>query len=187
MKKYILSFIIVIFILNFNTINAQSLNQFGLKAGVNFVDIRDKLNDDGVTHVSKTGFYLGAFMEFRKGVNFSIQPEMYYSSNNNKIDEKIGLLHIPVLFKYKLGDKFEVYGGPESQFLLSVKGIDINKDKNYKKFILAVSAGFGFMVSDEFTIDARYNLAISNYIDTGYHNNQKLNFIQVGLAYKFDN
>lgn len=187
MKKYILSTLVLIFILNFNSINAQSLNQFGVKAGVNLVDIKDKLSDDGTTHVSKTGFYVGTFIEFRRSVNFLIQPEIYYSSNNNKIDEKIGLLHIPVLFKYRLGTKFEIYGGPESQFLLSVKGIDINKNKNYKKFILAVTGGVSFLISDELMLDARYNLAISNYIDFGYHQNKKLNFIQIGLAYKFDN
>jgi len=173
--------------MNFNSINAQSLNQFGIKAGVNFVDIRNKLSDDAITHVNKNGFYLGAFMEFRRSVDFSIQPEVYYSANKNKIDENIGLLHIPILLKYKLGDRFEVYAGPESQFLLSVKGVDISKDKNYKKFILTANVGFGFLISDELTIDARYNLAVSNYIDTGNHTNEKLNFIQVGLAYKFDN
>lgn len=187
MKNYSLSLLIFLFITSFNTVEAQSLNQFGIKAGVNLVDIQDKLSDNGVTHVSKIGFYLGAFMEFRRSVNFSMQPEVYYSANNNKIDENIGLLHIPILLKYKLGNRFELYGGPESQFLLSVRGVNINKDKNYKKFILAASAGFGFLISDEFTIDARYNLAISNYIDFGYHSNKKLNFIQIGLAYKFDN
>lgn len=187
MKNYSLSILVLIFILNFNALKAQSLNQFGVKAGVNLVDIQDKLSDNGTTHESKTGFYLGTFIEFRRSVNFLIQPEVYYSSNNNKIDEKIGLLHIPVLFKYRLGTKFEIYGGPESQFLLSVKGIDINKDKNYKKFILAATAGVGVLISDEFILDARYNLAISNYIDFGYHTNKKLNFIQIGLAYKFDN
>ncbi len=187
MKNFSLSLLVLFFILNFNTTKAQSLNQFGIKAGINFVDIRDKLNDDSVTHVNKTGFYLGVSMEFLQSVNFSIQPEVYYSANNNKIDEKIGLLHIPVLFKYKLGTRFEVYGGPESQFLLSVRGVDINKDKNYKKFILAGTAGVGFLISDEFTLDARYNMAFSNYIDFGYRANKKLNFIQIGLAYKFDN
>lgn len=186
MKNYSLSLFILIFIMNFNTVKAQNLNEFGVKAGVNLVDIRDKLSDDAITHVNKNGFYLGFFMEFRRSINFSIQSEVYYSANNNKNDEKIGLLHIPVLFKYKLGNRFELYGGPESQFLLSVKGIDINKDKKYKKFILATNAGFGFLISDEFTIDARYNLAISNYRDIGIRENRKLNFIQIGLAYKFD-
>lgn len=187
MKRQIslLAFLIVV-LLNFKHISAQSLNVFGVKGGAHFVDIKDKLTDEGVTHVNKTGFYIGAFMEFRRSVNFSVQPELYYSVNKNKIDENVGLLHIPVLFKYKLGGNFEIYGGPESQFLLSVHGVDINKDKNYKKFILAASAGFGFLISDELTIDARYNLALSNFRDFGYHSNQKLNFIQVGLTYKFD-
>lgn len=187
MKKDSLSILVLIFILNFNTGKAQSLNQFGVKAGFNLVDIQDKLSDNGTSHENKTGFYVGAFIEFRRSVSFLIQPEIYYSSNNNKIDENVGLLHIPVLFKYRFGTRFEVYGGPESQFLLSVEGIDINKDKKYKKFILAATTGVSILLSDEFIIDARYNLALSNYIDFGYHTSKKLNFIQIGLAYKFDN
>ena len=185
MKTYSLSIFILIFILNFNFGKAQSLNEFGLKAGINLVDIRNKLSDDAITHISKKGFYLGVFMEFRRSVNFSIQPEVYYSANNNRIDEKIGLLHIPILLKYKLGNRLEFYGGAESQFLLDVENENINKG-NYKKFILSAIAGVGLIISDELTIDARYNLAVSNYIDSGSYSNDntKLNFVQIGMAYK---
>ncbi|WP_111707809.1 outer membrane beta-barrel protein [Lutibacter citreus] len=186
MKKQISIFVILVTLLSFKPAKAQSLNVFGFKAGVHFVDIKDKLSDGAVTHVNKQGFYLGAFMEFRRSVNFSIQPEIYYSGNKNKIDENIALLHIPILLKYKLGNRFEIYGGPESQFLLSVENEIINKG-NFKKFILSGSVGVGILITDEISIDARYNLAFSNYIDTGYHQNKKLNFVQVGLSYKFDN
>ena len=83
MKRQIslLVFLIVV-LFNFKPVLAQSLNVFGVKGGVHFVDIKDKLTDEGVTHVNKTGFYLGAFLEFRRSVNFSVQPEVYYSINN---------------------------------------------------------------------------------------------------------
>jgi opacity protein-like surface antigen len=167
-------------------VKSQSLNQFGLKAGANLMGIKDRLSDDSTTQVNKTGFYIGAFMEFRKSVDLSIQAEINYSSTDNKINDNIGLLHIPILIKYKLGDKFEIYGGPESQFLLSISQTDIKREE-YKKFILAASLGVGFIISDAITIDARYNLAISYFRDLGYHQNIKLNFLQIGLAYKFDN
>ena len=186
MKKYISLLIFTVLFLNKNLIFAQSINLFGVKGGVNLMEIRDKLNDDSVAKENKTGFYLGAFMEFRKSVNFSIQAEINYSGTNNKTNDQIGLLHIPVLFKYKVANKVEIYGGPESQFLLSVSRTDI-KNKQYKKFILAADLGVGFLITDELTLDARYNLAVSNYMDFGPHRNKKLNFIQIGLAYKFDN
>ncbi|SNR33791.1 outer membrane beta-barrel protein [Lutibacter flavus] len=186
MKKYIYYSFFVIFLLNFNQVKSQNLNQFGLKAGANLMGIKDKLSDGNTTQVNKTGFYIGAFMEFRKSLNLSIQAEINYSSTDNKINDNIGLLHIPLLIKYKLGEKFEIYGGPESQFLLSVSQTDIKGDE-YKKFILAADLGVGLIVSDALTLDARYNLAISNYRDLGYRQNIKLNFLQIGLAYKFDN
>lgn len=186
MKKFIFYSFCVILLLNFNLVKSQSLNQFGIKAGANLMEMRSKLSDESVAKVNKTGFYLGAFMEFRRSLNFSIQPEINYSSTENLVGDNIGLLHIPVLFKYKIGNKLELFGGPESQFLLAVNNTDIKGD-SYKKYILALDAGAGFLISNNLTIEARYNLAVSNYMDQGNHQNIKLNFIQVGLAYKFDN
>lgn len=186
MKKYIYYSFFVLLMLNFNHVKSQSLNQFGLKAGANLMEIRSKLSDNSVAKVNKTGFYIGAFMEFRKSLDLAIQAEINYSSTDNEINDNIGLLHIPILLKYKLGTKFEIYGGPESQFLLSVNQTDI-KSNEYKKFILAADLGVGFIISDELTIDARYNWAISSYRDLGYRQNIKLNFLQIGLAYKFEN
>ena len=135
MKKYIFYSFIAILLLNLNQVNSQSLNQFGLKAGSNLMEIRSKLSDDSVTKVNKTGFYIGAFMEFRKSLDLAIQAEINYSSTPNEINDNIGLLHIP----------------------------------------------------EALSIDARYNWAISSYRDLGYREYIKLNFIQVGLAYKFEN
>ena len=186
MKKYLYYWFIVILLLNFNAVKSQSLNQFGLKAGANLMGIRARLSDGTTSQVNKTGFYLGAFMEFRKSLDLAIQAEINYSSTDNEINDNIGLLHIPILLKYKLGTKFEIYGGPESQFLLSVNQTDI-KSEEYKKFILAADLGVGFFISDALTIDARYNWAVSSYRDLGYRQNIKLNFLQIGLAYKFEN
>lgn len=185
MKKYIFYSFFVILLLNFNQIKSQSLNQFGLKAGANIMTIVNHY-DESTANENKTGFYIGAFMEFRRSLEFSIQTEVNYSSTENLVGDNIGMLHIPVLLKYKLGNKFEVFGGPESQFLLSVNNTDIKGD-SYKKFILALDAGAGFLISDNLTFEARYNIAVSKYLDFGYRNYKKLNFIQIGLSYKFDN
>ncbi|MBI9041509.1 porin family protein [Lutibacter sp.] len=185
MKKYILSLLIMGLALNAEFLNAQSLNQFGIKAGVNMMGIHSKLDETSST-ANKTGFFLGVFMEFIKTVDFSIQPEINYSSTDNLVNDNISLLHIPILLKYKLGNKFEIYGGPESQFLLKVSNTNIKND-NYKKFILAADLGASFLISENLSLDARYNLALSKYIDYGYNSYKKLNFIQIGLAYKFDN
>lgn len=185
MKKYILSFLGVIFLMNYNPTIAQSLNQFGVKAGANLMNIKTKLDETSSTN-NKTGFYVGVFMEFIRSVDISIQTEINYSSTDNLVNDNIGLLHIPILLKYKLGNKFELIVGPESQFLLSVSNTNI-KEGGYKKFILAFDVGLGFVITEALIIEARYNLGLSKYIDYGNRSHKKLNFIQVGLAFKFDN
>lgn len=184
MKNLVFAFVVVVSMLNFNKITAQSLTHFGVKSGVNVMEIKSKF-DESTSSESNTGFYVGVFMEFIKSVNFSIQPEILYSSAKNQVDDHINLLHIPVLLNYKIGNKFTVYVGPESQFLLKVSNTNIKSDM-YKKFILAANIGMRFLISENLLLDARYNLAVSKYIDYGYRSNEKLNFIQVGLAYTID-
>ena len=88
--------------------------------------------------------------------------------------------------KYKIADGVAVYAGPELQFLLSISNTDI-KDKKYKKFILAADTGVEIEVSDNFILEGRYSLGLSKFIDFGLHTHRKFHFIQIGIAYKFDN
>ena len=75
--------------------------------------------------------------------------------------------------------------GPETQFLLSIKNTD-TRSRIYKKFVLGFDVGVGVRVFDNVYVDAKYSLGVSKFIDYGYRQNYKLNSIQAGISYKFD-
>jgi len=158
---------------------------FGFKAGINLGKLQTK-SDQSNSSLSKSGFYIGTFMEFVQTEKFSIQPEINYSSTPNEVDDNIGYLHVPFLVKYKIVDNISLYAGPELQFLLSISNTDI-KDKKYKKFILGVDFGADIEISENILLEGRYNLGLSKFIDFGIHTHKKFHFFQIGLAYKFQN
>jgi opacity protein-like surface antigen len=158
---------------------------FGFKAGLNLGNFKT-ISDQSEGSVRNSGFYIGSFIEFLQTEKFSIRPEINYSSTPNAVDDNVGYLHVPFLGKYKIADGVAVYAGPELQFLLSISNTDI-KDKKYKKFILAADTGVEIEVSDNFILEGRYSLGLSKFIDFGLHTHRKFHFIQIGIAYKFDN
>jgi opacity protein-like surface antigen len=158
---------------------------FGFKAGLNLGKLQTISNDFN-SSISKSGFYIGSFIEFVQTEKFSMQPEINYSSTPYQVDDKVGYLHVPFLAKYKIVDNISLYAGPELQFLLSISNTDI-KEKRYKKFILGVDVGADIEISENFLLEGRYNLGLSKFDDIGIHTHKKFHFFQIGLAYKFQN
>ncbi len=157
---------------------------FGFRAGANLGKLQTK-SDQSNSSLSKSGFYIGITMEFVQAEKFSFQPEINYSSTPNEVDDKVGFLHIPLLAKYKIANNMSLYVGPESQFLLSISNTDI-KDNKYKKFILGLVVGADVGISENFFLEARYNLGLSKFMDFGLRTHKKFHFFQIGLAYKLD-
>ena len=132
MHKNLIYIISLIFCFSLS-MKGQTITNFGLKAGVHLIDLKKNL-DEVKTAQEESGFYIGGLLEFRKSINFSIQSELLYS-NSSYFTDRVSLLHIPILFKYHINDRFELLAGPETQFLLSIKNTD-TRSRRYKKFIL---------------------------------------------------
>lgn len=188
MKNKWIVFILCCFV--FSIVKAQGSDSFlptttfGIKAGTQLGTLKTVLNFQKDTN-SRNGFFIGSFLDFNRSEKISILTEVVYSNTKFKVDDRMALLHIPILFKYKLTDFLSVYAGPESQFLLSISKTDIRSDI-YKKFILAGDTGIQLQVSPQLKIDARYSLAISRLIDYGYNDYDKFNSLQLGVVYSFD-
>ena len=87
MKKIILTAAAVF---AFGFVNAQK-TQFGLKAGVDFINRDFKIGDP------KTGFYAGGFADIATSEKFHVQPEMLYVSILN-----LNHVKVPILAKYQI-------------------------------------------------------------------------------------
>ena len=174
MKKLFLiaSFIV----LGTTATQAQDYWNFGIKGGANFATIA---NEDGENPDGRTSFNVGAMVEIPVSDKFSIQPEVLYGNINDG-----SVLYIPVLFKYYISESgFNLMAGPQAT-------IDLEEaEEGYNSLGVDASFGIGYDINENFFIDARYSLEVTNRIGDlpGLPDNisGKINSLQIGVGYKF--
>lgn len=112
----------------------QTNIKLGFKGGINFSTLTESESK------SKTGFHMGGVVEIFVNDNFSIQPELMYSTQGAKasisdyddwgierVDYvyrtkiKTNYINIPIMAKYYLREGFNVQLGPQVGFLVSSK------------------------------------------------------------------
>ena len=182
MKKVL--FIAVVVLLGLGNVNAQEV-KFGTKVGLNLSNFTGDLDDSD----SKIGFNIGAFAEISLSDKFIFQPELLFSSQGAKFEEsdnnfsseetlKFNYLNMPLMIKFAASDKFALEFGPQLGFLLSAKskfeetfdGETFSEEVDIKDSVKSIDFGlnFGasFDVSENIMIGARYNLGLSDIIDS---------------------
>ena len=196
MKKIILSSIL--FATLIFSVNAQSPDiKLGAKGGVNFSNITNSDMD------SKTGFHLGVLAEMFLNEQFSLQPEILYSTQGAELKAdhlttkyNLEYLSVPVMAKYYLADGFNLQVGPQFSFLSKaeakgeIEGLGsgtIDVKDNTESFDFGVNFGVGYAFAAGVFVDARYNLGLSKInkeslsdVDDG-----KNSVFQISLGYKF--
>jgi long-subunit fatty acid transport protein len=181
MKKIILSAAAV---MAFGFANAQSV-KFGAKAAVNVASLTGDIEDAS----SLVGFQVGGFAEIKISDKFAVQPELMFSAQGAESDgEKLNLnyLNIPVLAKYYVAKSFSLEAGPQIGFLLSAK----EDGEDFKDYLSSTDFGFNFGAGYDFTENLsaglRYNLGLSNIIDSEDNDGSIKNSVfSVSLGYKF--
>ena len=140
------------------TSQAQSL-KFGAKAGANF----STLDGDGVDGDNLTSFHVGALLELNILENFSIQPELMYSSQGTEIENeelKLDYISVPVLAKfYLVTDKLSLEAGPQFSFLIND---DVPETFETKSFDFAAVGGLGFNITQNIFAQARYVVGLTD-------------------------
>lgn len=161
------------------TVNAQGL-RFGVKGGANFA----KLDGKDVDADNLTSWYAGALLEINVFQNFSVQPEVLYSSQGAKVDGfgdfKLDYINVPVLAKfYLISDMLSLEAGPQFGFLVND---NVEQQFEAKSFDFAAIGGIGLNITDNFFAQARYVVGLT---DTTRDADIKNTTIQVGLGYRF--
>jgi opacity protein-like surface antigen len=147
--------------------------QFGLRHGYSLSDI-----SDGYNVLSETNLYVGAFFETKLSKRLSLQLETNYSRS--------ALLEIPLLLKYKITDKFQLYAGPQLDLSLGNNNRNGFEDEDFGASLVF---GLQYNMSKHWFVEARYTYGISdqfifNEFSTVPSFGNKQSF-GVGLGYKF--
>ncbi|WP_396182533.1 porin family protein [Flavobacterium sp.] len=180
MKK--ISLVIAFFAIGIFSSNAQVL-KFGVKAGVNF----SSLEGDNIEALDTyTSFHFGGLLEVKLLENFSIQPELLYSSQGAKVDvaglEDINYNYItvPVLAKfYLISEKLSIEAGPQFAFLINE---DVPDQFETESFDFAAVGGLGLNLTDHILVQARYVLGLTEADKEAEVTNR---VIQLSVGYRF--
>lgn len=168
----------VLLIAGSSSMSAQGLD-FGVKAGANFA----KLDGEGLEGDNLTSFHVGALVEINVFENFSVQPEVLYSSQGTKIDEediKLDYLSVPVLAKfYLISDKLSIEAGPQFSFLVND---NVEEQFETKSFDFAAVGGLAFNFTENIFAQARYVAGLTDTSEDAKVTNQ---VIQLSVGLKF--
>lgn len=165
--------------------NAQVQVSIGAKAGANI----SKFDAEGAKNY--TAIHGGAFALF-KLTKIGIQPELLFSQQGMKFKDvalneqtlKTSYLSIPVMLKLYLVAGLNIQAGPQFGFLTAaeVDGDDVKS--NLKSSDLSANIGLGWDLPFGLTVDARYNLGLSDISDNAGFGELKSRVIQVSVGYK---
>lgn len=167
---------------------AQVQVALGLKAGANI----SKFDDADADNL--TSFHAGAFGLF-KFTKIGIQPEILFSQQGStfeeageKFDFETAYVTIPVMVKLYLIGGLNLQAGPQFGFLTKadLEGQGDVKDK-MKGSDLSANVGLGWDLPFGLTLDARYNIGLSDLNDdedTFGDASFKSRVIQLSVGYK---
>lgn len=197
MKKSMI--VMFVCLLGFSTL-AVSQVQFalGVKAGPNFANIDTKA-DVGENYKNRTGFHGGAFALI-KLTKIGIQPEILFSQqgstvkiNSQDFDANYSYVNIPVILKLYLIGGLNLQAGPQFGFVTNAEQEfpDINgaittadiKDQ-LKGMDLSAALGLGWDLPFGLTLDARYNLGLSDISDFEGSQTAKNQVFQLSVGFK---
>lgn len=143
------------------TVYSQGI-KVGLKAGINYANfINSDIQTDAIT-----SFHGGLITEFSLLKNFSLQPELLYSTQGAELNDlgqqiknELGYISIPLLAKFYLNDQLSMEVGPQASFLLSERNEVDTGDSN--TFDFAVAGGLTYKFGKHFFIQGRYGVGLT--------------------------
>lgn len=175
MKKPLLFLAIVI-------ITTMSFSQnalYGVRVGFNISNL-DFEPDATFDNQHRNGFAIGFFGEYDLSPSIAIAPEVQFSAEGAKDRSlRIDYIQAPILFKYRLGDKFSIGAGP-------LIGIKIHEyEDGFKNIGFSGVGSLEFMISDVLFLDARYHYGFTNVLDDDNALGEATNSnIQLGIGIK---
>ena len=167
-KKILLAALVVI---STNYISAQT--KIGLKGGLGFANAKYTYGTSTDTYKSIVTPNFGLTLDFKGSESFNIQSGLMYNGMGGKYSydggstrTHLNYLSIPLLAKFKFGEGFHGYAGPQLSFLLSAKykydgGTDDYKDELKGSGVFGLF-GLGYSLNDKFGLYGEYIAGISN-------------------------
>lgn len=172
MKQLLFS---VLAVCMFTVGQAQEIT-FGMKAGVNFSNFTvNEGSFDG-----RTGFYVGALVDWSFSETFHLQPEVLFSQEGAS-DASLSYIRIPIMAKYYIMEGLSLLTGPSIAFKIAAE--DDFVDEITKSMDIGFGIGAAYEMPMGLFFDARYNIGVANISELG--GDIKNSNFQIGVGYRF--
>jgi len=148
---------------------------FGARVGTSIYSIKTQ-ND----LVEETGLYVGLFVEKQLSNSLALQIEANYSG--------MSVLQLPVLLKYKITNKFEVYAGGSLDFSFEQKNV-LESLRN-KRWGSSLILGGQYNINSHWFVEGRYIHGLTDQFPVYQGANTPSLFgnkrsFNLGIGYKF--
>ena len=184
-------------------------NSFIIKAGANF----SLYTSEVAKWEGNVSYNIGIGYEIPLTEKFYIQPELNYFRLNADAGKKeiwrdqqitigdelkLSVIAIPLIFKYKFYENFEIELGPQLDYISNVSrsrndGVDKEKpERRVKDFGYGITGGLSYNITKKIGANIRYHYGLSEMderpgIYLAYTDSDigKLSFASLSLFYKF--
>lgn len=196
MKKSIIGCLVLVGVFFADTSFGQAQFAIGIKAGPNFANINTDASL-GENYKNRTGFHGGAFALI-KLTKIGIQPEIIFSQQGTNLEisgssfeQNVNYINIPVMLKFYLIGGLNLQAGPQFGFVTKAEGTDpltgqVTDIKDLLKGSdISAGLGLGFDAPFGLTLDARYNLGLSEVFDDAAQTQEAKNQVfQISVGFK---
>lgn len=122
MKKILLAFSMAVLAVA----SAYAQSGFGFRGGANFFNFGgEDVSENNYTN--RVGFHAGVYASILGGGPITLEPGVFYSVKGTQNDDGfnsravLDYVDVPVLVRLKLGEGFNIFGGPQVSFLTKSK------------------------------------------------------------------
>lgn len=204
--------VIILIILTILFFNVKAQTSFGVHTGLNYSTFT-KVKELTDKPPYLCGLHLGLFMNQRINNLIDIQPEINFAQKGYKwnvrymnaldgptqyikFNFRYNFIEIPVLFKFFIGQNFNIFAGPQLDLCLNRKmvvkeGAEVlnqssNSQGDYPEFNRAgfsLTGGLGYDFNNGIMLTARYTNGLSKIDKNGLDRRNSRNFL-FSIGYK---
>lgn len=170
----------------------------GIKGGLNFANLNTSQSLSG-NYDNRTGYHFGAYALFKLG-KIGIQPELLYSKQGAKysvstssFEANFDYINVPILLKLYTVAGINIQAGPQFGFasggeLKSTINNVAQAPQKYSDVIkgsdFSIAMGLGWDLPFGLSVDARYNLGISDNNNTTATGQMKNQVFMISAGYR---
>jgi hypothetical protein len=174
---------------------SQAQVAVGIKGGLNFCNL-DIEGTASSNYENRTGYHAGVFSLITLTA-FAIQSEILfsrqgtqYSISTTDYEANFDYINVPIICKFYLPLGLNLQVGTQVGFLTlaelksSTSGTPTDIKDNYKDSDISASMGLGWDFPFGLTVDARYNLGLSEINGGNNNNSTKSQVFMISAGYK---